>query len=251
MTPETTGGEHGLDTLAADGGQDMLRSLGVSQSATESVIDQLAVFHKSLVRHLLKKGMGHTAFKSCPLGEIPVSWDVRSLGEVASLTSGKTKPKDSSHLRSRSHSVPIYGGNGLLGFTVNALRKGSTIIVGRIGARCGAVHFVSDEESWITDNALFVYEMRSELDLRFLYYSLCHLGLSSLRNAGRQPLISLATIYPLLLAVPPLAEQREISNVLLCLETLMKAQDMVLGQTKKLRSMLLSAATGHAAGSHQ
>jgi type I restriction enzyme S subunit len=227
MTPETTSPELG---------RDMLRFCELSLDASQSVMDQLVVFRRCLVQRLLTQGVGHAAFKTTPLGDIPVSWDVRSLGEVASLASGKAKPKDSSYLRSPSHPIPIYGGNGLLGFTGTSLRTGSTIIIGRIGARCGACHFVSDEESWITDNALFVYETRPEVDLRFLYYSLCHRDPSSLRNMGSQPLISLAAIYPLLLAVPPLAEQREISEILRSLEDLMEAQDKVLHQTKKLRS---------------
>jgi type I restriction enzyme S subunit len=163
---------------------------------------------------------------------------VKSLGEIASLASGKTKPKDLSYLQSRTHAIPIYGGKGLLGFSSSFLRQGPTIILGRLGARCGAVHFVADERSWITDNALFVYESRPEVDLRFLYHSLCNLDLSSLRNMGRQPLISLATLYPVLLGVPPLAEQREICEVLASLETLITAQEKVLEQTRKVQSAL-------------
>jgi type I restriction enzyme, S subunit len=251
MTPETASHDNSLDALPAGERRDMLKSLDLFLWTTQSVIDQLGALRKSLFQRLLRKGMGHEAFKNSPLGDIPVSWDVRSLGEIASLTSGKTKPKDSSRLRSQSRSVPIYGGNGLLGFTSNPLREGSTVIIGRIGARSGVVHFVADEASWITDNALFVYKTRPEIDLRFLSYSLFHLNLWSLRNMGRQPLISLATIYPVLLAVPPLAEQREISDVLHCLETLAEAQDKVFGQTKKLRSALLAGPAGESPGSPQ
>lgn len=232
MTPETS---------TALTKQDVGPSCERSLCATQSVLDQLAVLRGSLSRRLLRRGMGHTAFKSSPLGDIPVSWDVRSLGEIASLTSGKAKPRDWSYLMSLSRPVPIYGGNGLLGFTSNHLRTGKTIVIGRIGARCGAVHFVPDEISWITDNALFTYETRPGLELRFLYYSLCHLDLASVRSKGRQPVISLGTIYPLLLAVPPIAEQREISEVLTSLDTLMHANAKVLEQSKKMRSALLAA----------
>ncbi len=234
MTPETAA----VATLPADRGTEALRSLERSIGAGQSVIDRLAGFRTSLLHRLLCKGTGHTAFTSSPLGNIPASWEVRSLGEIAILTSGKTKPKDASHVRSASHSVPIYGANGLLGFTGAPLHRGNTIVIGRIGARCGAVRFVSDEACWITDNALFIYETRPQIDLRFLSYSLFHANLASLRNMGRQPLISLATIYPVLLAVPPLAEQREISDVLLSLEALGEAQEKVLGQMKRLWTAL-------------
>jgi len=231
------------ETRLRDAPSDALEALRQSVQATQSIIDRLPAFRTSLLRRLLRQGMGHTAFPTGPLGRIPASWEVRSVGDLASLTSGKAKPGDSSHLQSPSRSVPVYGGSGLLGFTRNALRAGSTIVVGRIGVHCGAVRFIADEASWITDNALFVYETRPEIDLRFLYYSLLYLDLRSLRNEGRQPLISLAAIYPALIAVPPLPEQRDIAAILLSVDALAEVQGRVLDQSKRLQSALASPGT--------
>jgi type I restriction enzyme S subunit len=238
MTPPTTRGERRLDALPRERQAGVFGSVDLFIGASQSVIDQMDVVRKGLVQRLLWKGMGHQAFKRSPIGDIPAGWDVKPLGEIARLASGKTKPKDASHVRSPSHSVSIYGGKGLVGFSGSSLRKGVTVVVGRIGAHCGEVHFVSEEESWITDNALFVYETKPEVDIRFLYHSLSQRDLSSLRNLGRQPLISLSIMYPILLALPPLTEQRRICEVLLSLETLMDVQDRVLGQAQRVRSAL-------------
>jgi type I restriction enzyme S subunit len=138
--------------------------------------------------------------------------------------------------------VPVFSGTGLLGFCGNALHRGATIVVGRVGAHCGAIHLVSEEECWITDAALYVYEARPEVDLRFLSCSLRRLDLTSLRTTDRQALISLSTIYPLLLALPPLEEQREICALMSAVETLRDAQDRVLAHVRRVRAALLAAA---------
>jgi len=242
MTPEPASPQPGVHALFAERAADLTRSIDRHLMASRAMIDQLAVLRKSLAQRLFTVGIGHRTFKTSPIGDIPAEWDVTSLGEIARLASGRAKPKDASYLRSPSHAVPIYGGKGILGFSGSSLRGGDTIVVGRVGAHCGAVHFVSDEACWITDSALFVYETRPEVDLRFLYHSLCQRNLASLRNMGRQPLISLSTIYPVLLPLPPLAEQREICGVLSCVETLMEAERKVVGQATTLRSLLFADA---------
>jgi restriction endonuclease S subunit len=200
--------------------------------ASASVTDQLTRVGIGIEQRLLTGGTGD------PRGEMPAAWRVKPLGDVARFACGKTKPRDAAHLRSPTNFVPIYGGKGLLGFSGTALRRGATIVIGRLGAHCGEFHFVPDEESWITDNALFVYETRPEVDLRFLYYSLRRLDPAALRTTGRQPLISLSTIYPVLVALPPLEEQRRICEVLLSMEALREAEDKVLVQAKRVRSVL-------------
>lgn len=247
--PEMTPHGCGRERLPAGVPADALGSVDRFLGASQSVIDQLTRVQRRLAQRLLTRGMGHSAFTSGPIGDIPAAWEVKSLGEIARFACGKTKPKDATHVRSRSHSVPIYSGKGLLGFSGSSLRQGATIVVGRVGAHCGEVHLVVEEASWITDNALFVYETRPEVDLPFLYYSLRQLDLSSLRNAGRQPLISLSTIYPVLLAMPPLEEQRRIRDLLVSLETFREAQDRVLGQAKRVRSALTADGIDDGTGS--
>ena len=236
MSAETTRGDPAPDPLPVCPREDVARSIDQFLGASQSVIDQLAVIRKMLSQRLVTKGIGHRSLRTGPTGDIPDAWEVRSLGEIARFASGKPKPKDASHAFSRPHATPIYGAKGLLGFSSSILRNGPTIVVGRVGAHCGALHFVSDEASWITDNALFVYETRPEVDLRFLYHSLCELDLPSLRSTGRQPVISLSTIYPILLALPPLPEQREICEFLSSVESLVEVQGRVLGQARRVRS---------------
>jgi type I restriction enzyme S subunit len=255
MTPETirpdTAGARPTGTPVAPLAQAQPEAISAVDrfvAASGTVRDQAGLLAGRIGRRLLTVGFGHAPTRTSPIGDVPASWGVKSLGEIARFSSGKAKPKDASRVPSPSRNIPIFSGKGLLGYSGSSLRSGATIVVGRVGAHCGSVHFVSDPECWITDAALFVYETRPEVDLRFLYHSLRRLDLPSLRSTGRQPLISLSTIYPLLLALPPLDEQRGICDILAAAETLREAHDRVLAQSMRLRSALAAYAGGRWGG---
>ena len=46
-----------------------------------------------LMQRLLTKGIGHTEFKDSPLGEIPKSWEVVKIEDIADVKGGKRLPK--------------------------------------------------------------------------------------------------------------------------------------------------------------
>jgi type I restriction enzyme S subunit len=218
-----------------------IRCIDAFLGSTRRVQHQASRFEAALSRHLLTKGSRPHSTRRTPLGDLPESWEILSLGEVAQLASGRTKPSGASRVPSPSCSVPIYGPRGRIGFSEKSLRSGPTVVVGRVGRYCGSVHYVAEASCWVTDAALFVYEARPEVDLRFLFHALQQLDLPSLRRPGRQPLISLSTIYPLPVALPPLEEQREICRLLESVLRVREAQDRVLEQAARLRSVLLAA----------
>ena len=53
---------------------------------TEKLIEKCRVLKKGLMQMLLTKGIGHTEFKKTEIGEIPVGWEVKSIGECAEVT---------------------------------------------------------------------------------------------------------------------------------------------------------------------
>jgi restriction endonuclease S subunit len=59
----------------------------------------------------------------------------------------KSKPKETGD-------IPIYGGNGVLGYTNRFNNDTEVIIIGRVGAYCGSV-FYENIKIWISDNAMF------------------------------------------------------------------------------------------------
>ncbi len=50
-------------------------------------------------------------------------------------------------------SFSVYGGNGVIGFFNEFIHSGKFIIVGRVGALCGNIHYV-EGNIWVTNNAI-------------------------------------------------------------------------------------------------
>jgi type I restriction enzyme M protein len=103
----------------------------------------------------------------------------------------------------------VYGGNGVTGRHNEYIFENQTLIIGRVGAYCGAVH-LTQPKSWITDNALYVAEYLKEIDQIFLSYILTHANLNQYAKVGGQPSISQTTVYEIKIPLPPLSIQRQI-----------------------------------------
>jgi hypothetical protein len=130
-----------------------IRCIDAFLGSTRRVQHQASRFEAALSRHLLTKGSRPHSTRRTPLGDLPESWEILSLGEVAQLASGRTKPSGASRVPSPSCSVPIYGPRGRIGFSEKSLRSGPTVVVGRVGRYCGSVHYVAEASCWVTDAA--------------------------------------------------------------------------------------------------
>lgn len=100
---------------------------------------------------------------------------------------------------------PVYGGNGVNGwhdaFTVPA----GTIVIGRVGVYCGAVH-VTDRSAWVTDNALVV-SLKQPVNPTYLAAALKIANLNQYAGRSAQPLVSGSRIYPIEILNPPTDKQ--------------------------------------------
>ena len=81
-----------------------------------------------------------------PLADI---WPIFELGDLISVSSGQSLTSNAM----RGGRYPVYGGNGITGYHDEYLVSEPTLIIGRVGAKCGVTH-ITLENSWITDNAL-------------------------------------------------------------------------------------------------
>ena len=134
---------------------------------------------------------------------LPASWHRAHIGDILDFRYGKgLKVSD----RMDAGPVPVYGSNGIVGYTDKSLTTRPSVIVGRKGS-AGALN-KCDGPSWTTDVAFFV-EVPGFLDLDFLYLSLVAVDLNDLAK-GVKPGLSRVDAYRQAIGVPPLAEQRRI-----------------------------------------
>lgn len=140
----------------------------------------------------------------------------KPLGELIRVRSGE--PVLVSEL-AKSGQYPVYGGNGINGYHSRFMFDTPKIVIGRVGVYCGVVH-ITQQYSWVTDNALYVSEISPDLDLRYLAQALTLANLN--QHAGRfaQPLVSGSRIYPVEILIPRMSLQNEFAKRITNLEKL-------------------------------
>lgn len=150
-------------------------------------------------QELLKRiGRGSSA-----ASELPSNWRRAPVGALMEFQYGKGLPATQ---RSAEGPVPLFGSNGIVGYTTEALTNQPAVVVGRKGS-AGALN-LCDGPSWTTDVAYYV-EAPTYLALRFLFLSLDALQLGEL-GKGVKPGLSRSDAYAQQINVPPLAEQHRI-----------------------------------------
>ncbi|MDF2610713.1 MAG: type restriction enzyme MjaXIP specificity protein [Lachnospiraceae bacterium] len=172
-------------------------------------IKYLTDLKKALAKKLLTEGIGHTEFRDSELGRIPVEWKVKKLGDIFKVASGNGLTQADMN----DGEYPVYGGNGINGYHNEYMFEEKKIIIGRVGAKCGCVHF-TNPFAWITDNALFIEREFEKFDITFMYYLLTEMNLNKYANQNAQPVISGQKIYNLYAAFPEEDEQKRISDIL-------------------------------------
>lgn len=128
----------------------------------------------------------------------------KALGNLLRVKSGAFLPAKKM-VESGIHSV--YGGNGVNGLHDEFMFEERKVVIGRVGAYCGVVHY-SKPRSWITDNALYVSEVIELLDDHYLVAALEMANLNQYAGRAGQPLISGSRIYPVEILVPSEADQK-------------------------------------------
>ena len=134
-------------------------------------------------------------------------WRESCLGDLLSFANGKSSPA-----RSDTSSHPVYGSNGVIGFSNRTNAGPNTIVIGRVGTYCGSLHY-SDRICWVTDNAIQANAISSN-DARFLFYLLQTLRLNDRRAGSGQPLLNQTILSSIPVVVPDPTEQRAIAHIL-------------------------------------
>ena len=132
------------------------------------------------------------------LGEIPEGWEVKSLGEVASVSSGKRPGHRQSVADDKVH-TPLWGGNGPMGFVDSPLIDSPILLTGRVGT-LGSV-FRINSPCWPSDNTLVVTPDSSEL-FESLFFQMERFDFDSLNRGSTQPLLTQADLKAQLVISP-------------------------------------------------
>ena len=129
---------------------------------------------------------------------IPADWTRKKLKYLAHMQSGNSITAESI---SDSGDYPVYGGNGLRGFTSGFTHSGEFVLIGRQGALCGNIAFASGK-FWASEHAVVV-DTRGKVSVRWLGELLRALDLNQHAQSAAQPGLAVDTIANITVPVPP------------------------------------------------
>ena len=182
----------------------------------------LGLLHMEIIEERIEREFGISLIATSP----SVIYDVElTNGEHITVDSPvkmpeKVKIKDITYKvssgkcsnRSERGLYPVYGSTGIIARTDEYLFDTEKLLIARVGANAGYVHIASGKYN-VTDNTLIV-DLKENIDLKFMYYYLQNFNLNQLAKGGGQPLITGGQIKELDITLPPIQEQKRISNIL-------------------------------------
>ena len=125
------------------------------------------------------------------------------LSDVVSMKSGESITAE--RITSEGK-FPCFGGNGLRGYTTTFTHDGSYTLVGRQGALCGNVTFVSGR-FYASEHAIVVTP-KKETDIKFMSYVLYDMNLNQYSESSAQPGLSVKKLLELEYPIPQNKEEQ-------------------------------------------
>ena len=178
-------------------------------------------------------------YKDSPLGIIPKEWEVKKLGEIC--THFKSGFTITAREISNTGLYPVYGGNGLRGYCPKYTHDGNYILIGRQGALCGNINYVTGK-NYISEHAIAVQTYEN---MQWLRYKLENWNLNRFSESSAQPGLSVEKLVRYKLIVPPRNEQVIIANVLQLWDTAMEKQSELIEKLKlRKRALMQQLLTG-------
>lgn len=162
-------------------------------------------------------------------------WEQRKLSEVTTeFKSGEGIKADEIE---ENGTYPVYGGNGLRGYTERYNHDGEYALIGRQGALCGNMNY-SVGKAYFTEHAVAVKANESN-DTRFLYYLLDRMDLGRYSDQSAQPGLAVNKLIVLHTYVPRKQEQEAIGVYFKSLDSLITLHQRELDKLKIIKKSML------------
>lgn len=175
------------------------------------------------------------------MGEIPRNWCLKKLKYISSMKSGDSITSENIE---ETGDYPVYGGNGLRGYTSRFTHEGEYILIGRQGALCGNVRKVSGK-FWPSEHAVVVYD-KDKVNRDWYLYFLENMNLNQYSTSAAQPGLSVEQITNLFVCVPDRKIQESIAAHLnkknAAIDTLIADKQKLIDLLKEKRQTIISEA---------
>ena len=177
----------------------------------EQMIEELKAYKQSVITEAVTKGLNpHVPMRDSGIDwieEIPEHWKVAKLKYYIKVDSGDAITNEQ---LGETGLYPVYGGGEIMGYYSRYNTDDESLIIGRVGARCGCVTLTKGK-SWATDNALIA---KTDWQLKYVFYLLQGANLNRLNTSNAQPLITATKIKNVYVPILESDEQLSIASYL-------------------------------------
>ena len=163
------------------------------------------------------------------------AWEQRKLEKLCSeFKSGESIKNENIK---ETGSYPVYGGNGLRGYTETYNHNGNFALIGRQGALCGNMNY-SSGKAYFTEHAIAV-AANAENCTQFLFYLLQLMNLGQYSDQSAQPGLAVNKLTKLETLVPLKKEQKKIRKIFNNLDNLITLHQRKLDKLKNIKKSML------------
>ena len=166
--------------------------------------------------------------------EFSGEWEKHTIGELCEeFKSGKNIKAENIQA---GGVYPVFGGNGLRGYADRYNHEGDYVLIGRQGALCGNVRFVTGK-TYITEHAIAA-KATNDNYTRYLEYLFVRLNLGQFSDQSAQPGLAVNKLLKIETYVPSKAEQLKIAFLLRLLDERIATQNKIIEDLKILKSAI-------------
>ena len=108
---------------------------------------------------------------------------------------------------------PVYGANGIIGYYSEFNHENPVVAVTCRGATCGSIN-ITVPKAYVTGNAMCLDDVRSDIEMEYLYYCLKHYDFNKVISGSAQPQITRQGMNKIYITVCTHDEQISIVNKL-------------------------------------
>ncbi|MCA9124032.1 MAG: restriction endonuclease subunit S [Planctomycetales bacterium] len=199
------------------------KALWLSEDYTrklEATCEAARIARNTCHRHFLRNGTGHSDFQTTPLGKIPSSWKVESLGECCEIANRLRKPINAATRAEMQGPYPYHGPTGVLDHLNEYRVEGEYVLLGEDGDHFlkyndwNMTQFVSGRFN--VNNHAHIIKGGDDVYTKWVFHYFKHRNIKpylARQGAGRLKLKK-ATLEKIPLPVPPHDEQEIIIRLL-------------------------------------
>lgn len=166
------------------------------------------------------------------MGNVPILRFPGFTGEWKETTAAETCSEFKSGKGLKAENIlseglyPVYGGNGLRGYTSTFNHDGFFVLIGRQGALCGNIN-IAEGKSYITEHAIAV-QANTENVTGFFQYLLLNMNLVQYSDQSAQPGLAVNKLLKLRINLPSKEEQQKIATMLSLLDARIATQNNII-----------------------